>query len=64
MILELFLQIHLQCTVIFSCFHAERLKQTVKTEIRLLLDLEEQSDQGLHCLPYNSHLYEVFRCGC
>ena len=28
--------------------------QTVQTQIRLLL-LEEQSDQGLHCLPFCLH---------
>ena len=27
--------------------------QTMQTQIRLLL--EEQSDQGLHCLPYRLH---------
>ena len=27
--------------------------QTVQTQIRLLL--EEQSDQGLHCLPFHLH---------
>ena len=27
--------------------------QTVQTQIRLLL--EEQSDQGLHCLPFRLH---------
>ena len=44
-----------------SCFHTiktlcvrtNRSGQTVKTQIRLLL--KEQSDQGLHCLPF--HLY-------
>ena len=28
-------------------------RQTVQTQIRLLL--EEQSDQGLHCLPFRLH---------
>ena len=32
--------------------------QTVQTKIRLLL--EEQSDQGLHCLLFHLHLfYEI-----
>ena len=30
--------------------------QTVQTQIRLLL--EEQSDQGLHCLPFHLHILE------
>ena len=29
------------------------IRQTVQTQIRLLL--EEQSDQGLHCLPFRLH---------
>ena len=31
--------------------------QTVQTQIKLLL--EEQSDQGLHCLPFR--LYSLYR---
>ena len=31
--------------------------QTVQTQIRLLL--EEQSDQGLHCLPFRLHLFDT-----
>ena len=34
--------------------------QTVQTQIRLLL--EEQSDQGLHCLLFHLHLLENFLC--
>ena len=34
--------------------------QTVQTQIRLLL--EEQSDQGLHCLLYHLHILETFLC--
>ena len=30
--------------------------QTVQTQIRLLL--EEQSDQGLHCLLFHLHLFD------
>ena len=36
-------------TVMFLSFRTDRSGQTVQTQIRLLL--EEQSDQGLHCLP-------------
>ena len=31
--------------------------QTVQTQIRLLL--EEQSDQGLHCLHFSLHLWDA-----
>ena len=31
----------------------DRSEQTVETQIRLLL--KEQSDQGLHCLPFQLH---------
>ena len=34
-------------------FWTERSGQTVQTQIRLLL--EEQSDQGLHCLLFHLH---------
>ena len=34
--------------------------QTVQTQIRLLL--EEQSDQGLHCLLFHLRLLEAFLC--
>ena len=32
--------------------------QIVQTKIRLLL-LQEQFDQGLHCLPFHMHLLDV-----
>ena len=34
----------------------DRSGQTVQTQIRLLL--EEQSDQGLHCLLFHLHLFD------
>ena len=37
-------------TVMILSFQTDRPGQTVQTVIRLLL--EEQSDQGLHCLPF------------
>ena len=40
-------------TVMFLSFRTDRSGQTVQTQIRLLL--EEQSDQGLHCLPFRLH---------
>ena len=36
------------------CFGTDRPEHTVQTQIRLLLN--EQSDQGLHCLPFYLHL--------
>ena len=40
-------------TVMILSFRTDRPGQTVQTQIRLLL--EEQSDQGLHCLPLRLH---------
>ena len=37
-------------------FRTDRSGQTVQTQIRLLL--EEQSDQGLHCLPFHIHIFD------
>ena len=34
-------------------FRTDKPGQTVQIQIRLLL--EEQSDQGLHCLPFRLH---------
>ena len=41
------------CTVMILSFRTDRPGQTVQTQIRLLL--EEQSDEGLHCLPFRLH---------
>ena len=43
-------------TVMILSFRTYRSGQTVQTKIRLLL--EEQSDQGLHCLLFNLHLFD------
>ena len=40
-------------TVMILSFRTDMLGQTMQTQIRLLL--EEQSDQGLHCLPFHLH---------
>ena len=40
-------------TVMILSFRTDMHGQTVQTQIRLLL--EEQSDQGLHCLPFHLH---------
>ena len=42
-----------QFTIMILSFRTDMPGQTVQTQIRLLL--EEQSDQGLHCLPFHSH---------
>ena len=46
---------------IILSFRTDRLVQTVQIRIRLLL--EEQSDQGLHCLPFNLHILGKKRFG-
>ena len=40
---------------------SDRSGQTVQTQIRLLL--EEQSDQGLHCLLFLLHLFDEIPSG-
>ena len=42
---------------LFQCFRPDRSGQTVQTQIGLLL--EEQSDQGLHCLQFPLHLLDA-----
>ena len=42
-------------------FRTDRSGQTVQTQIRLLL--EEQSDQGLHCLLFLLHLFDEIPSG-
>ena len=42
-----------QYTVMILSFRTDMPGQTGQTQIRLLL--EEQSDQGLHCLPFRLH---------
>ena len=44
-------------TVIILNIGTNRCEKTVQTQIRLLL--KEQSDQGLHCLPFHRHLLDV-----
>ena len=40
-------------TAMILSFRTDKPGQTVQTQIRLLQ--EEQSDQGLHCLPFRLH---------
>ena len=48
-------------TVMSLSFRTDMPGQTVQTQIRLLL--EEQSDQGLHCLPFRLHRFDSLRYG-
>ena len=43
-------------TVMNLSFQTNRSGQTVQTQIRLLL--EEQSDQGIHCLLLHLHVFD------
>ena len=43
-----------ESTVMILSFRTDRPGQTVQTQIRLLL--EEQSEQGVHCLQFPLHL--------
>ena len=42
-------------------FGTDRSGQTVQTQIRLLL--EEQSDQGFHCLLFHLHVFDKILSG-
>ena len=52
---------HPKDAVMFLSFRTDRSWQTVQTPIRLLL--EEQSDQGLHCLQFPLHLLDELLWG-
>ena len=47
-------------TVMTPSYRTDRSGQTVQTQIRLRLLLEEQSDQGLHCLLFHLHHLSKF----
>ena len=47
-------------TVMILSFRTDMSGQTVQTQIRLRL--EEESDQGLHCLLFHLHLLDTFLC--
>ena len=51
----------LTLTVMTLSFRTDKSGQTVHTQIRLLL--EEQSDQGLHCLLFHLHLLDTIFYG-
>ena len=44
-------------------FLTDRFGQILQTQIRLLLEVEEQSDQGLHYLQYCLHLLDALLDG-
>ena len=48
-------------TVMILSFRTDRPGQTMQTQIKLLL--EEQSDQGLHCLQFQLHLLDALLYG-
>ena len=52
-------------TVMILSFRTDMPGQTVQTQIRLLLEelLEEQPDQGLHCLPFRLHRLDTLLYG-
>ena len=50
-----------QDTVMILNFQTDRSGQTVQTQIRLFL--EEQSDQGLHCLLFHLHVFDEISSG-
>ena len=54
--LAIVVQVHSDTTVMIQSFRTNMSGQTVHTQIRLLL--EEQSDQGLHCLLFHLHLFD------
>ena len=56
-VLGKFLSTRILSTVMLLSFWTDRSGQTVQTQIRLLL--EEQSDQGLHCLQFPLHLSDA-----
>ena len=58
---NLFLDQGTLVTIMILSFRTDRYGQTVQTQIRLLL--EEQSDQGLHCLLFNLHLFDEIHYG-
>ena len=55
-IIPFYTLIELEVPVMILSFWTDRSRQTVQTQIRLLL--EERSDQGLHCLLFNLHLFD------
>ena len=55
------LMLFLQFTVMILNFRTDRSGQIVQTQIRLLL--EEQSDQGLHCLLFHLHVFDKIPSG-
>ena len=45
-------------TVMILSFRTDRSGQTVQSQIRLLQE-EEQSDQGLHCLLFHLYHFDI-----
>ena len=53
--------LELSYTVMIVNFRTDNSGQTVQTQIRLFL--EEQSDQGLHCLLFHLHVFDKIPSG-
>ena len=56
--MEIDLNIKFTTTILALIFQTDRPYQTMQTQIRLLL--QENSDQGLHCLSFQLHLWTNF----
>ena len=54
-------EVYKKNTEVILSFRTYRSGQTVQTQISLLL--EEQSDQGLHCLLFHRHLFDKIPFG-
>ena len=52
---------YIKNNVMILSFRTDMPRQTVQTQIRLLL--EEQFDQGLHCLPFCLHRLDTLLYG-
>ena len=57
-IIEQYIKTEAVSIVMILNVRTERSVQTVHTQIRLLL--EEQSDQGLHCLLFDLHVFDKY----
>ena len=59
--LTLLRSVNKSATIMTLNFRTDRSGQTVQTQIRQLL--QEQSDQGLHCLIFHLHAFDKIASG-
>ena len=45
--------------ILWPCFRTDRSGQTVQTQTRLLLQEQSDPDQGLHCLLFQMHHFDM-----